>query len=309
MLPVCGAPALALSSVTVDSALPSVKHCTVVVLLGLDAALVLQLSEFGSALLVHNLLELAAHSAVALTNLSKHICLMHLLHHRCLNHLFLVGFVLAVNFGLHVLALVLFHPFSLVVKLFLKFDILLTVSVNILKEVDTGLVFTIPLLFTGIPLLGIFLSNKLVDHFVVSFLILSNLLGVFLELDCFSAMFHTLFVFQTLEFLLAIESRVKQLQIALFLRELGLLTEKLFLLIVLNKCEISLPHEDMAFCLNLLLAFSLYNPLLFKHGALNDGLTLFCILDSFFIGLLPVKHSKGVSVKLCLFFSLSNFAL
>lgn len=57
-------------SVTVDSALPSVQHLLVVVLFGLDASLVFELSQLGGSLLVHNLLQFASHGAVTLTNLS-----------------------------------------------------------------------------------------------------------------------------------------------------------------------------------------------------------------------------------------------
>lgn len=118
---------------SVDSALPSVEHLLVVVLFGLNASLVLQLGQLRSSLFIHNLLKLASHGAVALTNLSQHISLVHLLHHARLNHLLLVGLVLALNFRLHVVALVVLHPVLLFLQLFLKFDVLLPICVNVSK--------------------------------------------------------------------------------------------------------------------------------------------------------------------------------
>jgi hypothetical protein len=99
--------------VAVDSALPGVKHLTVVVLFSLNASLVLQLSQFRRSLFVHHFLEIASHCAVPLANLSQHVSLVHLLHHASLDHLLLVSLVLAVNFRLHVVALVLLHPLLL----------------------------------------------------------------------------------------------------------------------------------------------------------------------------------------------------
>jgi hypothetical protein len=91
-----------LCSVSVNSALPSVQHLLVVVLFGLNASLVLEFGQLGGPLLVHHLLELAAHGAVALTNLSKDVSLVHLLHHACLNHLLIVSLVLAFDLLFHV---------------------------------------------------------------------------------------------------------------------------------------------------------------------------------------------------------------
>lgn len=157
----------AVRSVSVNSALPGVEHLLVVVLLGLDASLVLQLCKFSRALLVHNFLKFASHGAVALTDLTQDVGLVHLLHHRSLNHLLFVGLVLTLNFCLHILALKLFHPLGFFFLFFLKFNILLTVSVDILKKIDTGLILTVPLLFTSLPLFSVFCCNKLINHLFV----------------------------------------------------------------------------------------------------------------------------------------------
>ena len=109
---------------TVYSALPRVKHLVVVVLLSFDAALILELGEFGGTLLVHNLLEIPAHSAVALGHLAENVRLVALLSERGLNHLVLVGVVLPLNFILHVLPLVLLHPVSLRLLRLVQLDLL-----------------------------------------------------------------------------------------------------------------------------------------------------------------------------------------
>jgi hypothetical protein len=153
--------------VPVNSALPGFEHVVVIVLLGLDAALVLKLSKLGSALLVHNLLQVAAHCAVALTNLSQNVGLVALLSKASLDHLILVGAVLALNLAFHVVALVLLHPVCLLLFNLVKMYFMLAGGVNILKKVDTGLVLTVPLLLAQLPLFRIFFHHKSVDHLLV----------------------------------------------------------------------------------------------------------------------------------------------
>lgn len=176
----------------VHSALPSVQHLRVVVLFDLNATLVLQLRQLRRSLLVHQLLQLTSHGPVALTHLSQHIGLVHLLHHRSLDHLVLVGLVLPLDLSLHILALILFHPLLLALQLFLQLDLLLSVRVNIPQQVDAGLVLTVPLLLASFPLLSVLLGNQLVNHLLVSLLVLVLLLGKLLKLDRFSSVTHPL---------------------------------------------------------------------------------------------------------------------
>ena len=150
---------LAAQSVSVDGALPSVKHLRVVVLLGLDAPLVLQFCQFGCPLLVHDFLKFPAHRAIAFAHLTKHVGLVHLLCKACLYHLLFVCSVLALDLCLHVLAFVLFHPFLFSLLLFLELDMLFSVLVDVAKQVNAGLVLAIPLLLSVLPLLRILVSN------------------------------------------------------------------------------------------------------------------------------------------------------
>ena len=66
------------SSMSLNSVLPSVEHSGIIVLFHADASLVLDLSEFGGTFLIHAVLEVAAHSAISLTDLAKDISLVRL---------------------------------------------------------------------------------------------------------------------------------------------------------------------------------------------------------------------------------------
>jgi hypothetical protein len=295
--------------VAVDSALPGVKHLTVVVLFGLNASLVLQLSQFRGSLLVHHFLKLASHCAVPLANLSQHVCLVHLLHHAGLHHLLLVGLVLTVNFGFHVVALVLLHPLLLRLKVLLELDVLLSISVHVPQKVNAGLVFTVPLLLAGLPLLGVLVGNQLVDHLLVSLLVKVHLRGKLLEFDSLGTVAHTFVVLNLLESFLAFEGRVQKLQVSLLLREFGLLSQELLLLVVLDEAEVTFTDEDLALFLSSLLSFSFSNPLGLEHLTFNRC-QLFALGEYGFLRLLlPVEDGKGISVELLFFLGLSDFTL
>lgn len=294
---------------SVDSALPSVEHLLVVVLFGLNASLVFQLGQLRSSLLVHNLLEFASHGAVALANLSQHVGLVHLLHHASLYHLVLVGLVLALNFGFHVVALVLLHPLLLLLQLFLKFDVLLPICVDVSQQVNAGLVLTVPLLLTGFPLLGVLLSNESIDHLLVSLFVLALLLGELLQLNSLGTVAHAFVVLKLLKSLLALKGGVQKLQVSLLLGELSLFSKELLLLVVLDEAKVTFTDEDLALFLAHSLTFGFGGPLGLEHVAFNCGLHFLLVNAGLFGLLLPVKYSKGISVELLLFFCLSDFAL
>ena len=187
----------------VHSALPSVQHLRVVVLFDLNASLVLQLSQLSRSLLIHQLLKLASHRAVPFTHLSKHVGLVHLLHHARLDHLVLVGLVLTFNLRFHILPLIRLHPLLLAFEFLLQLDLLLSVRVNILQQVDACLVLTVPLLLASLPLLCVLLSHQLVNHLLVGLLVLALLLGELLQLDGLSTVTHSLIKLQLFECLLS----------------------------------------------------------------------------------------------------------
>ena len=63
---------------SLNSVLPSVEHRGIIVLFHVDASLVLDLCEFGGTFFIHAVLEIAAHSAVSLADLTEDISLVRL---------------------------------------------------------------------------------------------------------------------------------------------------------------------------------------------------------------------------------------
>ena len=66
------------TSMSLNSVLPSVEHLGIIVLFHVDASLVLDLGELGGTFLIHAVLEVAAHSAVSLSDLTKDVRLVRL---------------------------------------------------------------------------------------------------------------------------------------------------------------------------------------------------------------------------------------
>ena len=75
--------------------------------------------------------------------------------------------VLSLNISIDLGLVVILEPFGLFLESLLKKDVLFTILVHILQEVDTGLVFTAPLLLTIIPLFLVFLLSKTFDHTLI----------------------------------------------------------------------------------------------------------------------------------------------
>ena len=79
--------------------------------------------------------------------------------------------VLSFNISIDLGLVVIPEPISLFLESLLEKDVLFTILVHILQEVDTGLVFTAPLLLTIIPLFLVFLLSKIFNHFLMSGLV------------------------------------------------------------------------------------------------------------------------------------------
>ena len=69
---------LCATSMSLDSVLPSVEHSRIIVLFRSNASLVLDLGKFGGTFFVHAVLEVAAHSAVSLSDLAENVSLVSL---------------------------------------------------------------------------------------------------------------------------------------------------------------------------------------------------------------------------------------
>jgi len=93
-----------------------------------------------------------------------------------------VRLVLSLNISIDLSFVVLLEPFSLFLESLLKKDVLFTILVHILQEVDTGLVFAAPLLLTIIPLFLVFLLSKIFNHSLMSGPIRRSILVMPLEL-------------------------------------------------------------------------------------------------------------------------------
>ena len=79
--------------------------------------------------------------------------------------------VLSLNISIDLGLVVIPEPCSLFLESLLEEDVLFAILVHILQEVDTGLVFTAPLLLTIIPLFLVFYLSKIFNHFLMSGLV------------------------------------------------------------------------------------------------------------------------------------------
>jgi len=149
--------------VPLDSVLPGVEELVVILLLVLDSALVLDLSKFGGTLLVHAILQVTSHGSVTLVHLTKNVCLMGLLVKSSLDLVLLSGSVLTLKLSINLELVLLLEPLGLLLQSLLEEDVLLTVLVDILEQVDAGLILTAPLLLTSVPLSLVLLLSQLLN--------------------------------------------------------------------------------------------------------------------------------------------------
>ena len=105
----------------------------------------------------------------------------------------LVGSVLPVNIRIIRRLVMLLKPLSLVLHRLLEQDVLFTVLVDVLEQVDASLVLTAPLLLSSIPLLLILHLSQLIYHLLVCCLVRPSILVVSLELLNLLTTSHALF--------------------------------------------------------------------------------------------------------------------
>ena len=138
-------------------------------------------------------MQVASHRAVALTHLAKHVSLVRLLFVGDPERVLLVGSVLPVNIRIIRRLVMLLKPLSLVLHRLLEQDVLFTVLVDVLEQVDASLVLTAPLLLSSIPLLLILHLSQLIYHLLVCCLVRPSILVVSLELLNLLTTSHALF--------------------------------------------------------------------------------------------------------------------
>ena len=209
---------------TLNRVLPSSQHLIIVVLLDINASRVLNLGELSSTLLVHAILQIASHCAVTLTHLAQHISLVSLLLVGDSECVLFVGSVLPVDIGIDILLVVLLKPGSFVLESRLEENVLLTVLVYVLEQVDASLVLTAPLLLTSIPLFLVFNLGQLFNVLLIRCLVGLSILVVLLELLNFPTASQSLFCLNLFDGSLATKSCVEKNLIPVTVDLLSLLT-------------------------------------------------------------------------------------
>ena len=97
---------------SLNCVLPSAEHLIIVVLFDVDAPRVLDFGELGGALLVHAVLQIASHRAVALTHLAQHVSLVRLLLVGDPEGVLFVRSVLSLNIRIIRILVMLLEPLS-----------------------------------------------------------------------------------------------------------------------------------------------------------------------------------------------------
>ena len=297
------------NSVALHGALPRVKHLGIIVLFDINASLVLDFSEFRSALLVHAILQVASHRAVTLAYLAKHVRLVSLLVEGLLESALFVRLVLTFDVSIDLPFVVLLEPIGLFLHSLLQQDVLFTVLVHVLEQVDTGLVLTTPLLLTSVPLLFVFNLSELVDHLLVRLLVRLRVLVMSLEFLDLSATSQAFFKLNLLDSTFTLQCSFKQNLVATAFSLLSLFSELLLEGVVLDQLEVTLAVEQELLVVILLLFLLFDGPLLAKHGLLLGNKTFLFIALELSRVLLPVKHGHRVFDLLLLFASLGHLSL
>ena len=216
--------------------------------------------------------------------------------------------VLLVNLSINALLFMVAEPVSFFLQSLLEKNVLLTVLIHVLEEVDTGLVFTSPLLFTSIPLLLVFLLSKFINSAFVGGSIACRVLIMGLEFLDLTTSFQTLILLVLLDSLLTTKGLVKEHLIAALLLLASSFSKLLLGGVMGNQLQVSLAvkKESLVSIKLLLLLFD--RPLLLKHGLLIlDEISL--LLSLHLTGVfLPVKNGHGISDLLLLLTSLSHLS-
>ena len=216
--------------------------------------------------------------------------------------------VLLVNLSINALLFMVAEPVSFFLQSLLEKNVLLTVLIHVLEEVDTGLVFTSPLLFTSVPLLLVFLLSKFINSAFVGGSIACRVLIMGLEFLDLPTSFQTLILLVLLDSLLTTKGLVKEHLIAALLLLASSFSKLLLGGVMGNQLQVSLAvkKESLVSIKLLLLLFD--RPLLLKHGLLIlDEISL--LLSLHLTGVfLPVKNGHGISDLLLLLTSLSHLS-
>ena len=293
----------------VDGVLPSLKQCLVSLLFVVNAPLVIDLGQLGGPLFVHLVLQVPPCGSVALTHLAQDVCLVGLLHQSVLHRLGLVSSILSCYLSLVLLQFVVLQPLGFLFLFLLEEDGLLAILVDVLHEVDSGLVLPSPLRLSCLPLLDVLILYELIDHLLVLCFLIRNVSVVLLQLDNLVSACLLLSSLNVLHLLLSKQSSVEKILVPQSVLLLSLFPELLLCGIVIDqlKVPLAIKQELLLFCLFLPLLF--IDPLLLEHLTLL-GKSGFFLLSLDLAGVsLPVEHGHGVFDLLLLDLRLMHFTL
>jgi len=227
-------------------------------------------------------------------------------HHGGLGH---EGLVLALDFVVDQLFVVILEPLSLTLHLLLQLDISITVLVNVLEKVGASLVFASPLSLTGVPLLLILVSNEAFDHSLVFFLVVLALLVEALKSHDLFTSGESLLLLKSSDSFLSFESSSEHVLITSFIKLKSSSVESTFLFVVSNKVLVALSVELKLLGLHIFLLSSFDLPLVFKHALLFvSQFSLFLTLNLSGVSL-PVADSHSIGDKSFLSMGLLNLTV
>ena len=288
--------------------LPLIEHGRVGSLILVDLPLILELGQFSSTLFVHFLLQIGSLLSIPLVHLLQDIHLMILTSGSLLSSSSLKFNLLSLNGRVKLLLFVFLQPLVLPLLLVPEQYVLLSGDVDILKEIDSGLFFTIPLGLSHLVLSLSLFIDKLLNLFLQSILVSFSLLIMFLEFDGLVSLGHSFSFLEVSHSLLSSKSSIEKFLISCLLNLQGNSSELLLGSIVVDKLNISLPVQDeflpISFSVVLLLKF----PLSLEHLLLLDFLFSLNVGDSPTLLSLPSKNVHSLRDLLLLLSLLSAFS-
>lgn len=196
--------------------------------------------------------------------------------------------------SLNLLLLILLEPVHFLLTGLLEEDVLLSRLIDVLQEVDSGLLFSLPLGLSHFVLSLSFLLHELVNKLFVGCFIGFRLLVVLLKLDDFLAALSSLSFLNVLQGLLFCKGSLQKLLISCLL-SVGLDTSKFPLgSIVIDELKVPFSVKNELLSLCLLVCLDFLSPLLLKHLLLSGfflSIDLFCLSNCI---LLPCENVKSL---------------
>ena len=171
------------------------------------------------------------------------------------------------------------------------------------------MVFTAPLLLSGVPLLVVLDLSKLVDHLLVGCLVRLRFLIVSLELLDLPTARHALLLLVLLDRPLTLQRSLQEQLISIELLLVCFFSELLLSCIVRDEFKIALSIEQELLLVVLLLFLLLDGPLLPEHGLFASDQLLVLITLRLPSVLLPVQHLHRVPNLLLFLLRLSHLTL